>query len=121
MTPTHEVKAMIERLKHPKANLVNSEKTIHPTLFEAAAMLQDMLSEREWNYDMDSAPRDGTPFLGFGSYHYPDDARPTKYIYIVEYSGNVEFPWLDTDGENKPDVYSAWMALPPRPQLPESE
>lgn len=62
-----------------------------------------------------SAPMDGTSFIGWGSYTYPDDKGPTTYFSIVEYSFDPEWPWLDSDSKCRADTYSHWQPLPVQP------
>ena len=88
-----------------------------PTQGPTDAGLTARVLSSEWQ-TMDTAPRDGARFLAFGSYQYPEDAHPTEYMEIVEFSFNDEYPWLDVDGQNKPEVYSNWMPLPTPPTNP---
>ena len=88
-----------------------------PTQGPTDAGLTARVLSSEWQ-TMDTAPRDGARFLAFGSYQYPEDAHPTEYMEIVEFSFNDEYPWLDVDGQNKPEVYSNWMPLPTPPPIP---
>lgn len=70
---------------------------------------------------IETAPRDGTQFIGYGSYHYPDGKRPTGYILMVSYSGDDQWPWYDADGKSAPGVYSHWMPLPSPPAIRSGE
>lgn len=68
----------------------------------------------EWQ-PIETAPRDGTEFLAYGSYLYPDDKAVTEYIEIVEWSGHDGWPWLSGSEMHAPGVYSHWMPLPSPP------
>lgn len=100
MIPTHEVKAMIERIR--TTTLIRDEA--------AARVMQSLLSEREWDYDMDAAPR--------GTQHELDGIVNGK-LALIYYDGRPYEYWrrIDFDGhwECTP---TAWKH---RPQLPESE
>jgi hypothetical protein len=53
-TPTHEVKAMIKQMSDSAAFC--TDKQTAKRCYDATIMLIKLLSEREWNYDMDTAP-----------------------------------------------------------------
>jgi hypothetical protein len=109
-TSKQALEAMIERLE-----TAYSDPRIFSTTSESAALLRALLGEREWR-PIDTAPRDGTPFIGYGSYLYQGDAHVTSYTKIVEYSGDEDWPWLDDDSKNKLDSYSHWRTLPSPPE-----
>lgn len=67
---------------------------------------------------IETAPRDGTPFLAYGSFLYQDDKAPTECTEIAEYSGDPEWPWRNADSKCQPDFYSHWQPLPKPPVTP---
>lgn len=67
---------------------------------------------------IETAPKDGTLFIGYGGYQYPDDTGPTTYTDILEYSGDPEWPWRNSDSLCRADCYSHWQHLPKPPVQP---
>ncbi len=63
---------------------------------------------------IETAPRDGTEFLAFGSYFYPGDKDATVYCSIV--SRNGEF-WNDWEGDHPDGFFSHWTPLPSPPKI----
>lgn len=65
------------------------------------------------------APRDGSRFLAYGSYTYPDDAEPTEYCEVACYSGDDEWPWEDAEGLHRIEFFSHFAEIPTFPTLPQ--
>lgn len=68
----------------------------------------------EWK-PIETAPRDGSLILGWGSYQYPGDVDLTEYYEIIYYSGDPKYPWSNGEDHHQPDVFSHWQHLPPKP------
>lgn len=65
---------------------------------------------------IETAPKDGTEILVFGSYTYPDDPDPTVYWEIVSYREDPHgYVWTDGNQSSRENVFSHWMPLPPPP------
>lgn len=63
---------------------------------------------------IETAPLDGSEFLGYGSYLYPGDADVTEYWMVIQYRRNSvdgEFPWTDGHEAMKHDFFSHWQPL----------
>lgn len=60
-----------------------------------------------------TAPRDGTEFLGYGSYVYHGDKDPTEYFELVYYrlNGDDEYPWSNGMSALRTDQLSHWQPL----------
>ncbi len=68
----------------------------------------------EWR-TFDTAPRDDSEFLAFGSYVYPGDDSPTIYYAIVSFENTRRWGPRWTDGESyyAAHQFSHWMPLIP--------
>lgn len=64
---------------------------------------------------IETAPKDGTEFLAFGSYRYEGDDADTIYHYVVSYANNETHPWEIDGTQFGPKFFSHWMPLPPPP------
>ncbi len=75
------------------------------------------LPESPWR-PMESAPRDGTPFLAWIEYRY--NSVPTRGVYIIAVDPDEHDEALDPDYEEGWDFehYSGWMPLPAAPDSP---
>lgn len=69
----------------------------------------------EWR-PIESAPRDGTRFLAFGSFVYEGDSSPTEYQEVAAYSGDEDWPWEDAEGLHHHEFFSHWQPLPSPPE-----
>ncbi len=65
---------------------------------------------------IETAPKDGTEFIGFGT--YPDhDETPVEYMHVAHFSGDYEHPWEINDGDFvSPCYFTHWMPLPEPPK-----
>ena len=70
---------------------------------------------------IETAPKDGSPFLAFGSYVYEGDTAPTIYMGVAEYSDEPNWPWRDAEGLHRETFYSHWMPLPAAPSPSQGE
>lgn len=64
---------------------------------------------------IETAPKDGSKFLAFGSYVYEGDSVPTTYIEIISYSGDSGWPWSNGQERARGDVFTHWQPLPKPP------
>jgi hypothetical protein len=71
----------------------------------------------EWK-PIETAPRDGTPFLAYGSYLYDGDRAVTEYQEIIEartLAADDDFPWTNGSEAMRYDMFSHWQPLPSPP------
>lgn len=59
---------------------------------------------------IETAPRDGTEFLG---YHLSTDYYTGDWSSIVEYSGDPEWPWEDYEGIHPVGFLTHWKPINP--------
>jgi len=118
MPTNDQIKAMIERMRNfdfmgdsDFEVVVFSRDQNAP--FEAAAMLRELLAEREWR-DMDSAPKDGRFIL-----IYSPDEFDGKQITIRCWArgnwgpGMSSEAWADQFMQIRPyDAFTKWLPLP---------
>lgn len=64
---------------------------------------------------IETAPRDHSEFLAFGSYLYPGDRGATTYCEVASYSGDLQWPWTDAEGMHRPEFFTHWQPLPKPP------
>lgn len=84
----------------------------HPQLNASEA---DGQSRPDWQ-PIETAPRDGTRFLAYGSYLYPGDENRTDYIEVAWATGVTRWPWGDAEGEHPEDFFTHWLPLPTPPK-----
>ncbi len=66
---------------------------------------------------IETAPRDGTEFLAYGCYIYPNDDELTEYMAIAWYSYTKDYPWEDADGRHPGEFFCHWRPLPAPPTI----
>lgn len=78
-------------------------------------MTDTLTADHGWQ-PIESAPRNGLPFLALGQYDYHGDPIATTYVNIVEYSHDELLPWADDEGLHPEDFYTHWQPLPVAPE-----
>lgn len=99
------------------AAFIASSRTALPALI---AEVERLNAEAEWQ-PIETAPRDGTEFLAFGSYLYEGDKTETIYYRTACWSGDENWPWEDEEGKHPHGFFSHWRPLTPPSKEPGHE
>lgn len=84
---------------------------------ETAEEATEMWNTRATGWQpIETAPRDGENFLGYGSYIHHGDASVTEYCVIASYNTlSPDLPWVDDEGSHPYEFLTHWMPLPQPP------
>jgi hypothetical protein len=72
----------------------------------------EKLMSDQWR-NIETAPRDGTEFLG---YHLSTDGYTGDWFVLIEGTSDLDWPWQSYEGSHPFEFLTHWMPLPAPPE-----